>query len=520
MNRFALISFMLFWIIIIGQAYAICNIQPDTWSVGDINPDSKAEKTFTIDATGSSCQITTDSDYITFTETTFYNTTSSFKAILSIPKNTKSGTYTEHILVNDNTAVTVTYTIPTTGRLEPTFSWTKKQFEQGVEATQILNLRNRYNTEIEITHISLEGDVITTREGITKPVYIKEGKAGFLQSGEDVSITLGFNTINIRPGDYSVKLLVTYYVENERKTLEINLEVTVLESLEEKKAEELKNMEIVINPEQPKSGDYVAVILRDVNTKEPIVGDIWVYVYTDSTLKTTFKYISPFIVESGYRYLINVSANGYNPAQATFMVGLEEAKIIRSPDEPVVGDTVKLYYVDSSDNIISDAIIKVNDKECENPCTIENVEEGNYIISAEKAGYRAVQTSLTVRKPLKVIELPKTAIVGQTVVIKFEEPEDYSIMKGGAVKLSGFGANITFVPKEEGNYTVIAREKKVGTIIVYKGFNLQGLLWIILIIIIIVLIILIVKGRGKRKMKTITIGKYHAGALRTESEGE
>ena len=524
MNKITtLLSFIFFGMILIGQASATCSIQPDTWDIGDISPDSTVEKTFTIDATGSSCQISTDSDYITFSKTTFENTTSSFRAVLIIPENAEHQSYTQNIKVNDAPAVTVTYTVssPHAGRLEPTFSWTKKQFEQGVEATQIINLRNRYDTEIEITHIGLEGDIVTTKEGITKPVYIKEGKAGFLQSGEDTSITIGFNTIDVKPGDYSVKLLVTYYVEDERKTLEISLEVTVLKSFETEKQEvEIKNMEMSINPEKPKEGDYVAVMLKDSETKESVVGDIWVYVYTDSTLKTSFKYFSPFEVETGYRYLINATAKGYNPAQITFLVGLEEAKITHTPKQPVKGDTVKFYYVDSSENIISDAKIKVNDEECDNPCVIEDIDEGSYKITAEKSGYRAVQTSIIVRKPLRVIEMPKSAVVGQEVVVKFEESEDYSVMKGSEMKFSGFGKNITFTPDEEGNYTIFARDKEVGTIEVYQGIDVtKGVYFVIAVIAVVILIVFLLKKR-KKKMKTISLGKYHAGALRTESEGE
>jgi len=521
MNKFALMLFIIFGILLIGQARAVCDIQPTAWNVGEIDPDSTTEKTFTIDASGSSCEVTADSEYITFSETIFQNTTSSFKAVLTLPKDIKSGSYTEHIKVNNNDAVTVTYTVLPVGRLEPTFSWTKKQFEQGVEATQILNLRNRYNTEIEITHISLEGDIITTKQGVTKPVYIKEGKAGFLQSGEDVSITLGFNTVNVKPGDYSVKLLITYYVENERKTLEISLEISVLKTFEET-SEQLGNIEILLNPNEPKSGDYITVTALDTNSKKPIVGDIWVYVYSDSALKNAFKYVAPFMVEHGYRYLINVSAVGYNPAQTSFSIGLGESKIIYEPDKPVVGDTLKIYYVDSTDSIIADATVKVNDEECDNPCTIENVNEGNYVVVAEKEGYQSAQASITVRKPLKVLEFPKTALVGQPITIRFEEPEEYSVVRGGNVEFSGVSNNITFTPDKAGNYTVYAREKLIGTITVSKGFslNLKGTAWIILIVVIVLLIVLLLRGKKREKMKIITLGKYHGGALRTESEGE
>jgi len=522
MNKIGFLAFLILNVMLIDYASAVCSISPDTWSVGDINPGSSVNKMFTIDAQDSGCVVGTDSEYITFTETSFANTTSSFKAVLSVPENAPLQSYSHHIKVNEVSVVSITYTVSDTtiGRLEPTFSWTKKQFEQGVEATQILNLRNKYATEIEITHIGLEGDVIATKEGITKPVYIKEGRAGFLQSGSDTSITIGFNTKDIKPDDYLTKIIVTYYQAGERHTLEINLEISVLASFESEEVT-LNDMKILMNPAEPKPNDYVAFMLKDIATNQNINGEIWVYVFTDSTLKTSFKYMNPFEMETGHRYLINATASGYNPAEISFSMGLEPSKIKIYPDSPQAGDQVQFSYIDSSSNIIENAKIIINGDEHENPFETE-IDEGSYVIKAEKEGYEAAQTSLIVRKPLNIISLPESGIVGEKISIEFGEAEEYKILKDNDIKFAGVNKNITFVAKSAGNYTVFARGKNIGVIEVHEGWSFGlpqiNLNWVIIIIIILIVAFIIYsvfKGK-KRKFKHIKVTPSQTGPLTTE----
>ncbi len=527
MNKIGLFTFLFLSVLLISQASAVCTISPDTWSAGTINPGSSHEKIFTIDAQGSTCSIGTDSEYITFTETSFTNITSSFKAVLSVPGNAAHQSYTQHVKVNDVSVVSITYTVSSaaTGRLEPTFSWTKKQFEQGVEATQILNLRNKYASEIEITHIGMEGDVIATREGITKPVYIKEGKAGFLQSGSDTSITIGFNTKDIRPDDYSTKIIVTYYHEGERHTLEISLEVSVLVSFEAREEIPLGDLKIIVNPTEPQPEDYVAFILQDSSTNQNVGGEMWIYVYTDSTLKTSFKYANPFEVESGHRYVVNASATGYNPSEVAFSIGLEMTRINIYPENPEAGSQVEFTYVDSSGHTVEGAKLLVNDKEQSNPFKTEVV-EGTYVIKAEKDGYEAAQTSLIVRKPLEIVAIPDAGMVGETLSIQFGEAEEYKILKGNEIKLTGISKNITFTAEYPGNYTVFARGKNIGVIEVHQGWtwpeiNTGGIWnWIILIIIVLVILFFIYPGwlrkRKKSKFKNIKVSPSRSGPLTTE----
>ncbi|HDI72904.1 MAG TPA: hypothetical protein ENF58_02090 [Candidatus Altiarchaeales archaeon] len=396
----------------------------------------------------------------------------------------------------------------TVGFLEPSFSLYKKTFEEGTETKMRLSLRNHYPEKIEIRDVILEGDVITTAEGISKPIGV-EGSFGFLDSEKDLTLDITVNTVNLDPGTYSCKLTVVYYYKNVRYETPVNFEITVIKSLvpTEKEEEKLNELEVLIVPREPKLGDDVVINVVDKKTKEKITdATIRVSEYDRDTGEKiiTYTYSGQPIVVDLYRYCVNVTKEGYKSVKKCFQPPLMESKIKIVP-EPEVGRLCVVSLVDVLGRPIQDAELEIDGEKYSNQASI-TFDEGEHKIIGRAKGYKEAEYSFTLTPKFSYSIQNKPEKVGEELVVTFSTPTAWSIEKEengkSAVIDYGSGEFIEFTPEEAGEYYVIANDEVITSFEVSQPSLLPSIpTYPIIIIIIVVAIILFFVFRPKKEVK-------------------
>ena len=328
MNKVYIITALVL-ILLSNSVYATCTINPTTWDINLIKPGETKSTTFTIIAENDTCDVTSDTNWITFSKTHFVNTTASFNAILSVPSTAELNSYTNHIKVNSVSVVTVSYTVSKQEKygLEAVITKLILQIEEGATTKRTLTVRNRYPDDVEIRDINLLGVTIT--ENGTKPISIPEATLGILHPGRDFSFDIMIDG-NVKAGTYTPSINIIYYdPEGNRQELRIDTEITVIKSISPHKEEKVtKPLELDISPQDPLPNEYVSVTLKDAQTKEIIQGTVKVLVYSGNELTTQFVYYSPFKTELNKKYCINATAEGYDSVQKCFLIELGKSKIL------------------------------------------------------------------------------------------------------------------------------------------------------------------------------------------------
>jgi len=553
MNKIAFMSILAF--LLFTPLVSACTISPNSWNVGNVSLGTSTSKSFSIDSTNHTCDISSDTPWITFDRTHFENTTSSFTAVLNIPSNADTGSYTKNILVNGANAVTVTFTATSTattttttlpssqeGYLEPTFSTLNKRLEVGTKVSRTFWIRNKYPKSVEIRDISFKGDFITTREGITKPVDWV-GELGWLEPGKDLTINLVFNTENLPTGTYNEQLEIAYYYEGIRNTLTISFNVVVLEALSPAEGETTptqttRSLDLVVNPSSPEPGDYVNLILKDSETGSTIDGTIKVNVFKAGTneQQSSFDYISPFVVSGGKKYCIDGSAEGYDTVKKCFVVELKLSKIKTSIEEPKPGEEVMIQLMDSLENrVIPTGKLIIDGTEYDTPQVTVAFGKGVHIIEGYANGYKNSSISLSVYPELNCT-VKGDKIVGANISVVCNRPVDWVLELRNEETTTidaGSGESFKFSPEKEGKYVAIlnGKELEINVAAPFSIFNLFAGLgdfgksvsenWYILAGIGVLVILYFGAKKKKRKAKHITfVGTPVAGPLKLKKKEE
>lgn len=347
------------------------------------------------------------------------------------------------------------------GFLEPAFTLYKKTFEEGVTSKIRMSLRSHYPEKIEIRDILLEGDVIFTSDGVSKPIGY-EGSFGFLNPEQDLSIDVTVNTVNLEPGTYSCKMVVVYYYKNVRYETPINFEISVIKSLEPKKEEEkLNEFDILISPNVPKVGEKLVINVVDKKTRDRIDVNIKVSEYDIKTNEKiiSYPYAGSISVES-VKYCVNVSKEGYNSQEKCFKPEPTESKIKIAP-EPSVGHLSVITMVDLMGYPIQGATLTINGNSYPNQASI-TFEEGKYDIVGKAEGYKDAEYSFTLEKKFSYSIGKEPNNVGDELSIEFSKSVPWSIEldKDGKSTVVDYGTSdaISFTPSESGKYYVIAND--------------------------------------------------------------
>lgn len=400
----------------------------------------------------------------------------------------------------------------TVGFLEPSFFLYKKTFEEGTETKMRLSLRNHYPEKIEIRDVILEGDVITTAEGVSKPIGV-EGSFGFLDPEKDLTLDITVNTVNLDPGTYSCKLTVVYYYKNVRHESPVNFEITVIKSLvpTEKEEEKLNELEVLIVPREPKLGDDVVINVVDKKTKEKITDvNIRISEYDLDTGEKiiTYTYGQPIVVDL-YKYCVNATKEGYAPVKKCFQPALMESKIKIVP-EPEVGRLCVVSLVDVLGRPLQDAELEIDGEKYSNQASL-TFDEGEHKIIGRAKGYKEARYSFTLTPKFSYSIQNKPEKVGEELIITFNIPATWSIEKEENGKSEvvdyGSGENIEFTPDEAGKYYVIANDEVITSFKVSQTSFLPSIPLpnihpiIIIAVMILILLVFFFFSKPKRAVK-------------------
>jgi len=496
------IIFMVF-IYIINNVSA-CVISPSSWDVGKISPGSFITKTFTVDATNETCDLTATTDWIAFSKSHFENTVETFQVYLTIPSTADLTSYTEKIKTDGSDAVTVSFLVgKSEGYLEPTFSTLIMTVEEGVKTSRVISIRNNYPDKVQIVDVQKIG-TIETKEGVSKPIDI-EGEFGWLESGEDLSLKVNINTEGLEANTYTPKLEIAYYYQGERKTLTINFDITVTSSIipggsQQTEQQKNKTMNLAITPEEPMPGESVMLDVYD--DKNNIISDATIKVQvidpeTDETV-TQFLYYQPFKVEANKKYKIIAQKEGYNSVTKAFVVELGKSMIKLSPSNPKPGEMTMIQYTNLDGVIISGGKLIIDGEEYPAPQTSISFSSGTHNITGKAVGYEEASLSIKVVEELQILEIPEEWYVGQSGLITFNRDADWKIYDSdGNLLYSGTSKSINFTAETPGNYTLNLEGNSLTLEVKEHVFDM---FYVNLIIVVIVAFILFIKPGILRKM--------------------
>jgi len=412
--------------------------------------------------------------------------------------------YTSILITGDEV-----YVIPVTiksemeGDLEPLYNKMVIPVEPDVVIDRIISFRNKYKTAIEVKDAYVMNAIVVPG-GKTKPIYIKSAQFGKLQPGNDFTMTIEINTIDLPyPKTYTPRLVVVYYVGDERKESYIDFVINVDRQI----TTTYKTMRLVIKPENPVPGDMVTAILIGENN-ETIAGSIFVKVMDmDGNKLSEFQYVSPFTVESNKKYCLTGKADYYETVEKCFIPKIKNMRI-SVPSKISVNETVIIKVIDNEGNIIPTAKLKIDDKEFNSPQVTVKFDAGNHIIYAEAPGYEPVSRTVTVVAPVEFVNFTNSTYkVGESIVINLNRNAQYYIYYQGDQVGSGYGSVIEFTPQQEGNYTVCAEDKCMDIFVEGKLFSMPEISITkkhIAVVVILLILLLLIKGRGKKRARRIT----------------
>jgi len=399
--------------------------------------------------------------------------------------------------------IPVTIKATTNGDLEPIYNKMVIPVEPGVIIDRIVSFRNKYNVEIEIKDAYVMNAIVVPG-GKTKPVYIKSAQFGKLQPGNDFTITIEINTVDLPyPKTYTPRLVVVYYVGDERKESYIDFVINVDRQL----TTTYKTMRLVIVPEEPVPGDRVNALLLGENN-ETVAGDIFVKVFDlDGNKLSEFKMIGPFIVEANKKYCLVGKADYYETVEKCFVPKIKNLRI-SIPSKINVNETVIVKVVDNEGNIIPTAKLKIDNKEFDSPQVTVKFDAGTHIIYAEAPGYEPVSRTVSVVAPVEFVNFTNSTYkVGESIVINLNRDAQYYIYYQGNQVGSGYGSVIEFTPQQEGNYTVCAEDKCMDVFVEGRLFSIPEISITkkhIAVVAVLLILLLLIKGRGKKRARRIT----------------
>ncbi len=399
--------------------------------------------------------------------------------------------------------IPVTIKASTNGNLEPLYNKMVMSVEPGVVFDRIVSFRNEYNTPIEIKDAYVMNAIMVTG-GKTKPIYIKSAQFGKLAPGDDFTLTIEIDTVDLPyPKTYTPRLVVVYYVGDQRKEAYMDFVIHVNREL----VNTFKTMRLLVIPKNPSPGDKVNALLVGENN-ETIAGSIFVSVFDLNGNKLAeFKMIGPFTVEAGKKYCLVGKAEYYQTVKTCF-VPKEKSLRISLPKNIDVNETVIIRVVDKDGNIIPNARLKIDDKEFNSSQVSVKFDAGTHIIYAYAPGYEPVTRTITVLPHVKFINVSnKTYEVGENVILKLNREAQYYIYYNQKQINSGYGDTIEFTPNMPGKYTVCAEDTCMDV------FVKRGLLQFpeisinskqMFLVIILFIAIIIMKSKRKKRSRRIT----------------
>ena len=305
------------------------------------------------------------------------------------------------------------------------------------------------------------------------------------------------------PKTYTPRLVVVYYVGDERKESYIDFVINVDRQL----TTTYKTMRLVIVPEEPVPGDRVNALLLGENN-ETVAGDIFVKVFDlDGNKLSEFKMIGPFIVEANKKYCLVGKADYYETVEKCFVPKIKNLRI-SIPSKINVNETVIVKVVDNDGNIIPTAKLKIDGKEFESPQVTVKFDAGTHIIYAEAPGYEPVSRTVSVVAPVEFVNFTNSTYkVGESIVINLNRDAQYYIYYQGNQVGSGYGSVIEFTPQQEGNYTVCAEDKCMDVFVEGRLFSIPEISITkkhIAVVAVLLILLLLIKGRGKKRARRIT----------------
>jgi len=421
-------------------------------------------------------------------------------------------------IVTDETKtipIQITTGIVSSGYLEPSFLKFKQTYEQNTRDAKTLILRNRFNQRVELRDMALE-NVVNTAEGIKKPIDV-QGNLGWLEPSQDLSLKIDINTEGLKLGSYTPKLLLSYYVDGNRRIQEINFEIGVVKGIpdpnEEPKEEDLKKFNIGHFPEIKKVGDYITVEIRDSDStfiqRDAIVKII---VRDASTKQETNKFIysSPFLTEDS-EYCIVVEDIGYKPLEECFAVTEATGKIVTNPSKIKSGDATIIKVVNAEGRLVEGTIISIGGTTYDTNDLSYTFQTGEYTVRASAPGYKIDDLLIDLKEPATIIAgLEQTTKVGNVLTFTLNREADWTVYENTTVILTGSGNNITFTPTTEAQYSLIADGKELhsvsitgGSVWALPGGSLSTMDWVIVLAILGTIYYIFSRGKksGERKGK-------------------
>jgi len=511
MKKICIFTFLILTFFLMSSSLAI---QFSKTSITEEIPP-KEEKTVQLVITNDENQteeinlFSTDEEILTVSPTNFTLPYGSSKTVDLHLKSPGAGTYTTELVV---VATSDIYRIPITiissqaGTLEPTFSKLILTVEPDTITYRTISFRNKYDDRIEIKDIQVL-DAITTQEG-TRPIAIKSAQLGWLDPGKDLTVEIEINTKKLDyPKTYNPRLVVVYYYKNERNEVEVQFQVNVQKSL----ATVSKTMNLLITPSSPKPGDTVSAILVGENN-ETIAGKIYVTIYDLQGNKISqFQFLSPFMVESGKRYCFKGEAEYYETVEKCIEPKLKYMRIDVSVENPKPNETVIIKVVDLDGNIIPEAKLKIDGRVYDSPQVTAMFDKGTHVIVAEAPGMETVSRTLVVEPELRILNYTQKPKLNEPFTMLLNKEAFYIIYFNGKPILNGTASNITFIPKQAGNYTIMVDDKKISFVpesgwlsqIPVIGFLADN--WIYILIVVGIIIVVIVLKRRKKEEPLLEI---------------
>jgi len=446
----------------------------------------------------------TNEDIATASPTNFTLSSGSSKTINVYLTSPGTGTYTAELVIvatSDIYRIPITITSTQEGTLEPTFSKLILTVEPDTITTRTISFRNKYNDRIEIKDIQVL-NAITTQEG-TRPIAVKSAQLGWLDPGKDLTVEIEINTKNLDyPKTYNPTLVVVYYYKDERYESSVQFQVNVQKSL----TIISKTMNLLITPSNPKPGDTVSAILVGENN-ETIAGKIFVTIYDlNGNRLSEFQFISPFMVEGGKRYCFEGKAQYYQTVTKCIEPKYSYLRISISNPSPKPNETILIKVVDVDGNIVPNAKLTIDGHKYDTPQITAMLDVGTHTIMAEAPGMESVSRTLAVEPELKILNYTQKPKLNEPFTILLNKEAFYIIYFNGKALMNGTASNITFIPKQAGNYTIMVEDKKIsfvpesGWFSQIAGTSFLAENWIyILIIVCIVIVVIILKRRKKEE---------------------
>jgi len=219
-----------------------------------------------------------------------------------------------------------------------------------------------------------------------------------------------------------------------------------------------------INEWEP--GMKVSVLCRDAGNNNIIPCTI--YINGEKINENKFTVPGP-----GEKIFISAVNPSYKTKDFNYTVPRPKLKIVIHPNNPEAGDSVSIFCKDEKTNEDLECDIFVNGEKVKDKYIF--ITPGKYTITAEKEGYEKANLTLNVSVPPALVFAPEKLDKNQNITIKFNKEVKYEIVRETEEDIetiaSGKGDKVSFVPKEDGVYKVIANGKLLKVYEI-KGFSL------------------------------------------------